>query len=510
MKRYTPLLIAFIFLVGMSHAVLAQTQSGDKETPDNTHKESLDRKPPPFRIGVKWYYGEEEVVDNGLRKGVRIFEIEDTITWKGKKAFVVRPGMDGSDYDVDYMWVDEERHKVYFWNYEKEAYELNYDFNNDSFYYIEYVREDTAWVETQYRVDIDSVDTIEINGRYFRRQIIRSQAIIDAYDIIENIGSIQRTGPRMQIGTIYDSPFLYLTKLRCFENEELYKFVDFPCDSTWLTNPNDPPKLQFGATWYYEEHDKTNQRVGARVYSLGDARIWKGKFAYVLQPPLDGTGKLDYMWVDELKGKVYFWNYEKEAYELNYDFNNDSFYYIEYVAKDTSWVDSSLRIDIVSVDTIELKGRYFRRQFVRIDALPDVHEIIENIGAMQNTGPRLPFGLKYDSPNLFLTNLRCYKNGQLYKFVDFPCDTVWLTSTKEIWIAKAGVYPNPHQGRVYFKEVPKGTRYRLYGVGGRLLEEGVLYREYLDVPHSGVTILELHRKDGAVLRKKLVGITASD
>ena len=316
MKRYISLLIAFIFLVGMSHAVLAQTQSGDKKTPENTHKEALDRKPPPFRIGVKWYYGEQEVLDNGIRirKGVRIFEIEDTITWKGKKAFVVRPGMDGSDYDVDYMWVDEERHKVYFWNYEKEAYELNYDFNNDSFYYIEYVREDTTWVEPRYRVDIVSVDTIEINGRQFRRQIIRSQAIIDANDIIENIGSIQWTGPRMRIGTVYDSPFLHLTKLRCFENVELYKFVDF------------------------------------------------------------------------------------------------------------------------------------------------------------------------------------------------PCDTVWITSTKEVWGGEAGVYPNPHQGRVYFKEVPKGTRYRLYDVGGRLLEEGVLYRGYLDVPHSGVTILELRRKDGAVLRKKLVGM----
>jgi len=315
MKGYTIKMLVMVLLIGLSNGVEGQVQPGGQKTSGDTEQEIMDLAPPPFRIGTKWYYAEHEVYGRGLRKGVRVFEIEDTLRWKGKKAFVVRPGMPGSDYDVDYMWVPrEEPHKVYFWNYEKEAYELNYDFYNDSFYYIEYVREDTTWVETRHRIDIDSVDTIEINGRQFRRQFIRSGSVPDARDVVENIGSILMTGPRMRIGTIYDSPYQYLDKLRCFENEEMYKFVDF------------------------------------------------------------------------------------------------------------------------------------------------------------------------------------------------PCDTVWITSTKEVLGGGTGVYPNPHHGRVFFKEVPSGTRYQLYDVGGRLLDAGELNGGYLEVRHSGVTILELRRKDGAVWRKKLVGI----
>ncbi len=278
-----------------------------------------------------------------------------------------------------------------------------------------------------------------------------------------------------------------------------------PCENYIRIHPlRIYPYHKMGTVWTYETVNPKTHHVGYRDYEIIDTVQWHGRKAFVIESSTEDSRQ--YMWVDYTYSKIYFWDETKQAWELNYDFLNDSFYYIEYVGEDSTWVDSSLVVYVDSFRKVFIKGVSHYVQYVRSEALPTYRvEVLQGIGS-RTGGPRLRFGGRNEEDGDEVVGLRCYSvDSVLYRFMDVRCDREWfVTGVEDVAGGGIRVYPTVHRGEVQVEGVSPRARYRLYDLYGREVRRGEVGSGRLSIG-GGVMILEI--RDGrGVYRRKLIGI----
>jgi len=227
-------------------------------------------------------------------------------------------------------------------------------------------------------------------------------------------------------------------------------------------------------------------------FSIEEEVEWKGKQALVLRPSFNyGT---DYIVQEE--GRIYFWDYFIEEYQLNYDFNNDSLYYIKYSDVSTYGADSSA-VFIDSVKMEQIDDRDIQVQYCRTDlgfgGVPQPFKVYRGIGA-STLGVRLPFLLL----DVVIGDLRCFESPDCsIKFVDFPCDTNFTTSVYELKSnIDLKIHPNPVKERLYIETTDQNWSYQVINLQGQQMLQGQ-YQDHIDVDQlpSGIYFLQMQKDD---------------
>ena len=282
--------------------------------------------------------------------------------------------------------------------------------------------------------------------------------------------------------------------------------------------------IDVGAKWYYEYHDSFHKQVvGYDLYEIEDTLLVYGLVSFQVlyqkkHSDIDrDTLRENYryaMWIED-GTRVFVHNPNLIAYELYYDFDNDSMYYVWYYVEGRDLVKGSRKVTVDSVVVKELNGNPVEIQYcdrVRgfLFARAENWEVIKGIGGYK-------YGLIPSIGSIIgrahkVPLLRCFSVDTMhYQFVDYPCDATWdiITSSTMPHSERYRLYPNPHFGEVKVEGFSPGARYRLYDVHGRLLGRGRLVEGIIEVPYSGVVLLEI-RDAKEVWHKKLVGMVAAD
>jgi len=274
-----------------------------------------------------------------------------------------------------------------------------------------------------------------------------------------------------------------------------------------------------GAKWYYEYHDSfVNQEVGYDLYEVVDTLLVFGFVSYDLQVRrrMSASDRDEYyeneqyaMWIED-GTRVYFYIPSIVVYELTYDFDNDSMYYMVLYQGGNTYIKTNRRITVDSVVVRNLAGHEVEMQYCSGRYLIKPVEVIKGIGSYKyGFYPLIGYEIR---PPYMVPLLRCFSVDTMhYQFVDYPCDATWdiITSSSMPHAEGYRVYPNPHFGEVKVEGFSPGARYRLYDVHGRMLGRGRLVEGIIEVPYSGVVLLEIRDAKG-VWRKKLVGMVAAD
>jgi len=77
--------------------------------------------------------------------------------------------------------------------------------------------------------------------------------------------------------------------------------------------------------------------------------------------------------------------------------------------------------------------------------------------------------------------------------VDYPCDTVFITSTKQIFgDPDFHIYPNPVEDKLYLEKTDPNWEYKIINLQGQAILQGK-YQDFIEVSqlHSGIYFLQL-------------------
>ncbi len=251
-----------------------------------------------FSVGDKWTYDDYFYSDVLFQN----YEILREQEWMGRQALVVRPGnLDSEDYML------QEGSKVYFWDKFLEEYQLNYDFDNDSLYIIRYYNSVTDSVDST-TVYVDSIRNVEYNGEDLQVQYCRSNFGFSGNSftqkIIRNIGN-STFGPRLPISIIIDDFSGGVGAIRCFESSDCnIQFVDFPCDTTFITSvlqPLDVNEINIHPNPTQDKLylDTQDQNWQYKIYNLQGQQMMHGVYA-------------DFVDVATLPSGIYFLQLQRE------------------------------------------------------------------------------------------------------------------------------------------------------------------------------------------------------
>jgi len=216
---------------------------------------------------------------------------------------------------------------------------------------------------------------------------------------------------------------------------------------------------------------------------------WEGRQALVYRPGLLGPEL-----IAQEEGRVYFWDGVLEEYQLNYDFNNDSVYYVRYYDYSLDDADSTA-VFIDSVKILPFDGRNIQVQYCRSDFgfenANELFEVYRGIGRSA-IGLRLPIQL-FDAG---VGNLRCFESLDCsIKFVDVPCDTSNITSVSDLKSSlDLKMHPNPVNDRLYIETTDQNWSYQVINLQGRQMMQGQ-YQDHIDVHQmpSGIYFLQMQK-----------------
>lgn len=250
-----------------------------------------------------------------------------------------------------------------------------------------------------------------------------------------------------------------------------------------------------GTKWTYEAKNHPAAYVGFEEYIIVDTILWKGEHVAVVEPGL--LDKQDYMLVKD--EKVYFWDEQLQDYQLNYDFNNDSSYYIQYFDDGGNQVDSAL-VHVDSIITEEINGVDHSIQYCRsklgFSNIARPFRVIKHVGS-DYAGVRLPLGFILDNITNDIQRIRCYETIDIqYIFTDVSCDSTWLkTDVPVLESAKISIYPNPTSGYVRIDGLEGESQYELYSLDSRLLQKGQTIDQSLIIEPAGMSLLRIEVGD---------------
>jgi len=282
------------------------------------------------------------------------------------------------------------------------------------------------------------------------------------------------------------------------------------CQDIYYTEGNEaiiPDELKIDdiysieTTWIYETRDHPASFIGFQEYIIVDTLMWKGKNSFVIEPGLESDR--DYMFVED--NKIYFWDDNLQDFQLNYDFDNDSTYYIKF----RNWnnqVDSTI-VYIDSIVTRNINGIDHTVQHCR-STMGIYHsffieiEIISNIGANFG-GLRLPIGYVIDNITNDKQRLRCLNNHNLsLNFTEVVCDSTWVTTSSLDFNAKQiHIYPNPTNNKIYIDGIEGEIDFELYSLTGILLEQSKTSNKSISLDRNGIFLLRIRNGRNLVTRK---------
>ena len=256
--------------------------------------------------------------------------------------------------------------------------------------------------------------------------------------------------------------------------------------------PEDCPSTIFevGNEWIYTNGSFQGGTFPAS-FRIEDEVEWEGRQALVLRP---GISQLpDYMVQEE--GRVYFWDEGLGAYELNYDYNNDSLYYIRHFDGFADEMDSiAVFIDSIGIEQID--NRNIQVQYCRSDlgfgGPPQPFKVYRGIGA-SSQGVRFPIGII----DYFVGDLRCFDSPDCsIKFVDFPCDTTTTVSVHDLQNnLNLKIHPNPVNDRLYLETTDQNWSYQIINLQGQQIMQGQ-YQDHIDVDQlpAGIYFLQMEKE----------------
>lgn len=187
-----------------------------------------------FNTGDKWVYEEVEDFGGGSSETNFVtFQITDTFVKNNIEKYLIN--------ETDTFYID--NNNMYFWDKHYKEYIKYYDFNETISYEVKYFDPFKQSDEVA-SIVIDSItykhfgfDSIKIQHMH----IINSGTLKEYKDnVYEGIGA-GHFGIKFILGCGLCDFNPYITRLRCFSNgDKTYSFVDYPCDSTWIsTNTSD-------------------------------------------------------------------------------------------------------------------------------------------------------------------------------------------------------------------------------------------------------------------------------
>jgi hypothetical protein len=303
-----------------------------------------------------------------------------------------------------------------------------------------------------------------------------------------------------------------------------------PVDSTtvWATN-------YYYKTNPYYCYESQNLKYFSKGYELNNGNIWlKIQFSaqnYSNSTPSNpncvnsnwfSNGFMGYLFNDTINKRVFFrpvWlgslppNHIPEisnsnTNELIYDFNK--------VVGDSMYVNSIVKFEILSIDSILFSGKYHKR-FLTV-ATPSINTLNTNISFIEGIGssidPFEPFKadgfesgsklLCFASPtqSMSVTNHTVFTNG--------GCANLVL-NIKETEIFGLNIYPNPasdHISVVLDQNSVAGTNYKVVNLLGQEKLTGTLKETKNDIDlvdlKSGIYFINFYKNDQFVLCKKIV------
>lgn len=275
----------------------------------------------------------------------------------------------------------------------------------------------------------------------------------------------------------------------------------YDCEEIIRLNNESGSDFSIGSKWTYEAWNLPASFVGFQDYNIIDTVVLEGKRAYVIEPGL--LESLDYMLVEE--NKVYFWDMELNAYQLNYDFENDSLYYVHYYNLGQNQVDS-IPVFVDSIVTENINNVLHKVQYCKstlgLGNVLQQFKVISGVGATFR-GPRLPVGAVIDNLTNDIQEIRCFENDVLlYMFSEVSCDSTWVTtSVDNIFDKEFSVYPNPTTGEIFIDGIPIDTDYQLFDLRGKLLKHGIVKNNTMYIDHDGLSILKLKIDKSWVVKK---------
>lgn len=186
-----------------------------------------------WSVGTRWYY---ETTTNlePITTSFILYEITDVEQYEGQEAFVISNNLDAT---LDYAYIDE--NTVYFWDFDANAWQLTYSFDETTFYEAPWTPEcDLVGLPGIAIVNITGVSEVELNGETVTVQgvAISNNGTEDdniLASIYDGVGLSWR-GLKLPLGQS-ECIFGYnIVQIRCFESDSAsYTFVDYPCDTTW-------------------------------------------------------------------------------------------------------------------------------------------------------------------------------------------------------------------------------------------------------------------------------------
>jgi len=126
-------------------------------------------------------------------------------------------------------------------------------------------------------------------------------------------------------------------------------------------------------------------------------------------------------------------------------------------------------------------------------APPPYFVVIKGV-SIDNRAPRLPVTAIIDNGGGGTGDIRCFESTDCnIQFVDYPCDTVFIASTKQIFgDPDFHIYPNPVEDKLYLEKTDPNWEYKIINLQGQAILQGK-YQDFIEVSqlHSGIYFLQL-------------------
>ena len=262
-----------------------------------------------------------------------------------------------------------------------------------------------------------------------------------------------------------------------------------------------------GAIWHYTQGTvNPNYTTFKTLESVSDTTIQGIECRKIVEVGSPSSTVVSYLYMYSENDRVFF--YADDSFHLLYDFGaigGDTVTLGYYLTHE----ENPLQMFIDSTSTIMVNDQERKIQYITCGdgmVIEFGNHVIEGIGNTSFMFPTLDFSL--DGP------LRCYQDNNTGLFLNpFHSNYGWnhvdceetLTGINEPESKeRISVFPNPTQSSIIVQNIDKATTYRIIGVSGRIVKQGVISESTeisLTELSKGVYFIEFENENRVIVRK---------
>ncbi|NBC05705.1 MAG: T9SS type A sorting domain-containing protein [Bacteroidetes bacterium] len=252
------------------------------------------------------------------------------------------------------------------------------------------------------------------------------------------------------------------------------------------------PHFDIGTKWTYEEARSSPPIIQRpKAHEITGQTTWQDTLVYVIEPGVYSA--MDYMYVHG--DSIYFWDWRSEVFQLNYDFSDPQPYEAVWSSYSFDVGPNTAQITVDSVRQEMIFDHTFEVQYLTAQGdqlAPISARVFSGIG--NDYGLKFGLGEDVDNFQWYIDKLRCFEDGgNVYRFVDYPCDSTLFVSTDEVLNQENDmrIYPNPSAGTVTIEHdrQHEDFPYRVYDLSGKLVQSGTTQGSQLEIQRPGKYIL---------------------